>query len=202
MCAFYAQVYNDSAVYGLMPRSTYERLPPFRDVFATDWHVGASMAFLGSVARVEGTHLNRSVGGASMASQTGDDERKQLQRQRSGHPIRDLVRFTFLDIVRWSPVYRTLPLWRRVALALASVVTFVRYAYPYLAWAGRASLGVVRSFLHRLYWGRRRRFRYRRLRKEARRRLGRLRRRSLARLRRLSRRAVRKRGAPGSEACS
>jgi len=156
VCAFYARVRDDSAVYGLMPRTTYERLPPFRDVFATDWHVGAAMAFLGSVARVEGTHLNRSVGGASMASQTEDDDRKQLQRQRSGHPIRDLVRFTFLDIVRWSPVYQALPLWRRVALAVASVLTFARYAYLYVPWAGRASLGVVRRTLHRLHWGVRR----------------------------------------------
>lgn len=181
--AFYAQVYDDSAVYGLMPRGTYEQLPPFREVFATDWHLGASMAFLGTVARVEGTYLNRSLGGASMASQTGDDERKQLQRQRTGHPIRDLVRFTFFDITRWSPVYKTLPPWRRVALALASVLTFSRYAYPYVPWVYHASLGLARSFLRRLYRGLRRG--HRRLRKKARTRLRQLRLLSRARLRRL-----------------
>lgn len=152
------------------------------------------MAFLGTVARVQGTRLNRSPGGASMASQTGDDERRQLQRRRSGHPIRDLARFTFLDIVRWSPVYRSLPAWRRLVLALASVLTFGRYSYQYLPWTGRASLGVVRSSLHRLYWGVHGSTRCRRPRKETRRRLRRLRRRSMRRVRRrLSPRAVRKR---------
>jgi glycosyltransferase involved in cell wall biosynthesis len=129
---FYAEVGDNAAFYGLMPRAVFERVTPLRKVIGADWLVMAAVAFSGRVRTLEETRVHRSLGGASESSARA--------AQAAGIPRRQAVRphlvtalYAFEEILWSSPVYASLPLARRLPLAVDCLLRVSAHELYYLS---------------------------------------------------------------------
>lgn len=101
---------------GLMRLETLARLPPQRKVVGNDWLLFANIAFLGKVATATGTTINRSGGGvsttpATLAAALG------VSRLQVVKPLLTVTFYFVLECLHRSPVFRELPVTRRIRLA-------------------------------------------------------------------------------------
>jgi hypothetical protein len=121
--SYYRQVQDDTGVNGLISRQTLEQVPPFRNVYGHDWQRGASIAFLGGIARVAEASLHRSRGGSSETAR-GAAEIMGLPAWQGRNHAASLALLGAIDIVWWSDAYSALPVWRRALLAFRCATTF------------------------------------------------------------------------------
>lgn len=113
--SYYRQVGSNGTLFGLMRREQLTRIPLY-EVLAADWLLVAHVAFLSKVETLESVAINRSVTGGSqdvnkLAAKAG------LSKFMVRNPHLKIALTVFGDIVWGSPVYQSLSLFGRLALA-------------------------------------------------------------------------------------
>jgi glycosyltransferase involved in cell wall biosynthesis len=112
--AYFRNVDDGAAIYGVLPRTIFERLSDIRNVMGNDWLFVAEIAALGKVVALPEVRLYRSLGGTSASF-------RSLARTLELPAVQG--RFPFLTI---ACAFATDVLWRssvhRQALALSTRV--------------------------------------------------------------------------------
>jgi glycosyltransferase involved in cell wall biosynthesis len=123
--AYFAQVQDNVAIYGLMRRDVLRRALPMRNCLAGDWLLIGRMAAAGKVRTVPETHVNRSLRGTS-ESYARTVRSLGLTAREARHPHLAIASLVYADIARESPAYGALGPAKRRALGLASAFGVLR----------------------------------------------------------------------------
>jgi glycosyltransferase involved in cell wall biosynthesis len=126
LIGYYRQVKDNGTFYGLIRRTALEQLPPMSNRMGDDWYLVAGLAFLGSVAFVDGVAVHRDLGGAtqSLANVARSSGHSRVERE---WPQLAIAGWVARDIGWESPVYRSLGrVRRRILGAMCAMVVIVR----------------------------------------------------------------------------
>lgn len=129
--AYYALDPNHT-FYGVMRRRALRAAAPMRNVLGNDGVFAATLVFTGKLRAVDEAAIHRRRGGTSVDWRT---LLRTLGRPAGQARVPQLVIAwnVFRDTAWGKPVYRSLPLWRRVPLAFACAFTI--FSWRHLAYA-------------------------------------------------------------------
>jgi len=117
-------VLPSGAFSGVMRLDTLARLPPQRNAIGNDWLLFGNIAFLGKVATVTETTINRTGGGASTTS-FGLAATLGVSRVQAVKPLMTVMFYFLLECLYRSPVFKQLPVSRRLRLAAVTTVSLI-----------------------------------------------------------------------------
>lgn len=138
--AYFRDVDDGAAIYGVLPRAILERVSDIRNVVGNDWLFVAEIAALGRIAALADVHLFRSLGGTS-ASYHDLATTLGLPRVQRRFPFLTTACAFAADAIWRSPVHRATfaPPMRFMLVALCAASMARRQL-----WLGVLSLGQYR----------------------------------------------------------
>ncbi|MGI8557472.1 MAG: glycosyltransferase family 2 protein [Solirubrobacteraceae bacterium] len=131
--AYYRQVSDNAAFYGVMPRTVLSAAAPLRNVLGNDWLLLAAVAHQGRIRTIEETSIHRAMDGTSAdvgrILETFGEPRAALKARI---PQLVIAREVWRDIFWRHPIFRSHPLGDR--LWLASRAALLSISWRSLAW--------------------------------------------------------------------